>query len=136
MAEALLVAEAGARGVVLRVESAGIGALVGRPADESAIALMTARGIDINAHRARQVTPALVSSFELVLAMDSEHQRAIETQFPTARGRVHRLGRARKVDVPDPHRQGLAAFERALDIIERGIDEMGPLLWGRAQRTA
>jgi protein-tyrosine phosphatase len=136
MAEAVLAAEARARGVTLRVESAGIGALVGRPADDSAIELMAARGLDITAHRARQVTHELVSAFELLLAMDADHQHVIETRFPTARGRVHRFGRARKVDVPDPHRQGRAAFERALDIIERGIGEMGPVLWGRAQRTS
>jgi protein-tyrosine phosphatase len=135
MAVALLVDEARARGVTLRVESAGIGALVGQPADDSAIELMAARGLDISAHRARQVTAELVSSFELVLAMDTDHQRVVETKFPTARGRVHRLGRARNVDVPDPHRQGRAAFERSLDIIERSIAEMGPVLWGRAQRT-
>lgn len=135
MAEAVLAARSRAYGVNLRVESAGVGALVGRPADDVAIELMATRGVDITPHRARQLTPTLMNAFQLVLAMDSEHQRVIETRFPTARGRVHRLGRARKIDVPDPHRQGRPAFERALDLIERGIDEMAPLFWGHVARS-
>lgn len=134
MGEAVLAAKARAQGVNLRVESAGVGALVGHPADAVAIELLQSRGLDIRPHRARQISASLLSSFQLVLAMDSEHQRVIESRFPTARGRVHRLGRARKIDVPDPYRQGRTAFERALDLIERGIDEMGPLFWGHGAR--
>ena len=41
-----------------QVRSAGLGALVGMPADAAAVRLMQERGIDISAHRATQISRA------------------------------------------------------------------------------
>lgn len=38
------------------VASAGLGALVGQPADPYAVALMSGLGLDISGHRARQLS--------------------------------------------------------------------------------
>src|SRR5512138_1160813 len=92
MAAALLRDRLGRRGVVLGVESAGISALVGRPAEQTAQELMRERGLDISAHRARQLTPELIRSFELVLVMEASQQPEVEAILPTARGRVYRIG--------------------------------------------
>ena len=67
MAEAMLRARLGRR-PRFEVSSAGVGALVGHPADPFAMELMRERGLDIAAHRARQVTPELVAAHDLVLA--------------------------------------------------------------------
>ena len=82
------------------VESAGIAALVNQPADPLACALLAERGLDLSAHRARQLTPILAAAFELILVMDDRQQRAVEKMFPAARGRVHRLGRFVGFDIP------------------------------------
>jgi protein-tyrosine phosphatase len=131
MAEAMLAARLRERGVTTRVESAGIHALVGHPADEIVIDLMREHGLDVSAHRGRQLTSALVKAFELVLVMESDQQGVVEARYPTARGRVHRIGRVGKFDVPDPFREDRAAFKHALLLIERGLDEMGHFLWGK-----
>ncbi|GAO01353.1 low molecular weight protein-tyrosine-phosphatase [Anaeromyxobacter sp. PSR-1] len=128
MAEALLRARFEGRAGA-RVESAGVAALVGRPADESARELLAARGIDLSAHRARQLTPALITGFDLVLVMEEGHRREVEAIAPGARGRVQRLGRFGGFDVPDPYRQGRPAFERALALIERGLDDFEEKVW-------
>ncbi|ACL67748.1 protein tyrosine phosphatase [Anaeromyxobacter dehalogenans 2CP-1] len=128
MAEALLRARFEGR-TGARVESAGVAALVGRPADEAARELMSARGIDLSTHRARQLTPALISGFDLVLVMEEGHKREVEAIAPGARGRVQRLGRFGGFDVPDPYRQGRPAFERALALIERGLDDFEEKVW-------
>jgi protein-tyrosine phosphatase len=128
MAEALLRARFGGRSGA-RVESAGVAALVGRPADETARELLSARGIDLSTHRARQLTPALISGFDLVLVMEEGHKREVEAIAPGARGRVQRLGRFGGFDVPDPYRQGRPAFERALALIERGLDDFEEKVW-------
>jgi protein-tyrosine phosphatase len=65
----------------------------------------------------------------MVIVMEQGHVKAIESAFPRARGRVHRIGRWGGFDVPDPHRQPAAAFERALELIERGIDEFDRAFW-------
>lgn len=132
MAEALLAARLRERGIKTRVESAGVDALVGCPADETVIELMREHGLDIRAHRGRQLTAALLKTFELVLVMDSDQQGVIEAKYPTARGRVHRIGRMGRFDVPDPFREDHAAFEHALALIERGLDDMGKFLWGKS----
>jgi protein-tyrosine phosphatase len=134
MAEAVLAHRLASRGFDVKVESAGIGALVGRPADPIALALMSERGLDLSRHRARQLTPDLVRAFDLVLVMESDQQRAVEAMVPSARGRVHRIGRWGNFDVPDPYRQDRRAFERALELIERGVDDLERAFWPRRER--
>src|SRR2546426_2655827 len=118
MAEALLARRLRDRGIEGTVTSAGISALVGYPADVMARELMTARGLDLGAHRARQLTPDLVRAADLVLTMEAGQQRAVEILESSGRGRVHRIGRIGTFDTPDPYRQGRAASERRLAMID------------------
>ena len=106
--------------------------MVGHPADPLAVELMAERGIDLSSHRARQLTPELASEFDLILAMEESQQRAIVQIFPSARGRVHRLGRYGRFDVPDPVGQPRASFEAALALIERGIADFQRSFWSRS----
>jgi protein-tyrosine phosphatase len=129
MAEAALADRLRRRGVVAVVQSAGISALVGRPADAIAVELMAERGLDISSHRARQLTPELIRSFELILVMEKGQQRAVEAIHPSARGRVQCLGHWGGFDVEDPYRQGRPAFERSLALIERGVGELERAFW-------
>ncbi len=120
MAEALLKrALRGDSGIT--VESAGLGALVGHPADPSAIELMDELGEDIRAHRARQLHPDMIRDADLVLVMEAGHKRSIEDADPTARGKVHRLGEWQDKDIADPYRKPREAFEAALEDIEAGV---------------
>lgn len=129
MAEVLLRAHLAARGRPgAVVQSAGLAALVGRPADPIAQALLAERGLDLSQHRARQLTSSLVTASDLVLVMDEEQQRAVEQLCPPARGRVQRLGRFGRFDVPDPYGGSRAQFEQALALIERGISEFARVL--------
>ncbi len=131
MAEGLLRARLGAAGDD-RVSSAGLGALEGRPADPKAVDLLARRGIDLSRHRARQLTPELLARYDLVLVMEEEHRRQIERLARTARGRVHRIGKFAGFDVADPYGKPLAAFERALGLIERGLDDFHQTFWRAA----
>jgi protein-tyrosine phosphatase len=131
MAEALLVHRLKERVPGLKVTSAGLGALVGRPADPIAVELMKERGLDISAHRAQQLTEQLVKDAELVLVMDKDQQRRVESQWPMARGRVRRIGSLGDFDVPDPYGRSREAFEKARELIEHGVDELVEKLWGK-----
>lgn len=130
MAEALW-AQMGPKGPGVQVASAGIAALVGHPADPLAQELMRERGLDLSAHRARQLTPQMINDFELILVMEAGHQRAVESMAPTARGRVLRVGKWSNFDVPDPYRKDRAAFEQALNLIEQGLNDFRLKLGGR-----
>ena len=104
-----------------KVESAGLGALVGHPASEHSVDLMAEIGEDITGHRARQIHPDMVKAADLVLVMEAGHKRAIDDADPTARGKVYRLGDWQGIDIEDPYRQPRAAYEEALEDIEAGV---------------
>ncbi|MDT9127004.1 arsenate reductase/protein-tyrosine-phosphatase family protein, partial [Escherichia coli] len=75
----------------VHVSSAGLGAMVGHPADEHAQTLMDGLGLSIRNHRARQLTQALISSHELILVMTARQKDMLQTEYPSARGRVYRI---------------------------------------------
>lgn len=124
VAEALLKAQELQR----TVESAGIGALVGEPANSAFFALLSERGIDLSAHRARQLDESLLRASDLVLVMEQDHQRWIEERWPRARGRVYRWGQWSGFDVPDPYRRGEQVCREVLQLIDRGLEEWIPRL--------
>ena len=121
MAEGVLRAQCREAGHDIRVESAGIQALSGRPADPLAVELLAARGIDITGHVARQLTYEILRDFDLVLVMEAQHQQRIEQLAPLARGRVFTLGRWGGFDVADPYKRPREAFEEALRLIDQGV---------------
>lgn len=121
MGEAILAARVKQRGIV--VESAGIGALTGHPADPLAVELLAERGLDISHHRARQLSEEMARQADLILVMEQWHQKEIERMLPMCRGRVHLFGKWGNFIVPDPFRQPRRAFERALTLIEQGAAE-------------
>jgi protein-tyrosine phosphatase len=124
VAEALLKAQEPQR----TVGSAGIGALVGEPADSAFLGLLSERGIDLSAHRARQLDESLLHASDLVLVMEQDHQRWIEERWPQARGRVYRWGHWSGFDVPDPYRRGERVCRDVVQLIDRGLEEWGPKL--------
>lgn len=104
------------------VSSAGLQALVGKPADESAQQLMRERGLDISRHRAQQVTRPLCLNADVVLVMEREQRGRLQVLYPEVCGRVFRLGEYIDLDVPDPYRQPLSAFRTALSVIDKGVE--------------
>lgn len=105
------------------VQSAGLGAVVGMPADETAVRLMLHRGIDISSHRARQVSRVLCTQADLILVMDSEQRGRLEGMYPQVRGRVFRIGEYTKRDIPDPYRHPESAFRDALVYLDDAARE-------------
>jgi protein-tyrosine phosphatase len=104
-----------------RVSSAGLSAMSGMPADQTAVQLMHLRGIDITKHRATQINQDMCLRSELVLVMSAEQLKQVERNYPTAKGRVFRIGEFTKTDVPDPYRRPHRMFEIALKLIDEGV---------------
>lgn len=121
MAEALMRRQMDESGRTVQVRSAGVGALEDQPADPPTQALMRARGIDLSAHRARQVTPALARWADLILVMESYQREALLDIDPTARGKTYLLGHWAGKEVPDPYRQPEKLYNQALELIEEGL---------------
>ena len=105
-------------GIELRVESAGLGDWhVGQPPDERAQHHARNRGYDLSAQRARQVRARDFDEFDLILAMDRGHLRALERMAPPRQRTKIRLFAADR-DVPDPYYGGADGFEQVLDLVE------------------
>ena len=129
-AEGVFRARAIAAGLGHRVlaDSAGThGYHIGAPPDPRSCAAALRRSIDLSALRARQVRAEDFDRFDLLLAMDRGHLRALRGLAPAERaGRAQlfldyapRLGLK---DVPDPYYGGPEGFEQVLDLIEAASD--------------
>ncbi|HKU45876.1 MAG TPA: low molecular weight protein-tyrosine-phosphatase [Burkholderiales bacterium] len=104
--------------IELRVESAGIGDWhVGQPPDERSQHHARNRGYDLSTQRARQVRAEDFEEFDMILAMDRGHLRALQKMAPPRHHAKIRLFVA-GADVPDPYYGGASGFEHVLDLVE------------------
>ena len=111
------------------VESAGLGALVGKPMDATALQLLGEHGVDGSDHEARQLTAAMLRDADLVLAMERDHVAGMMRMAPEASGKVMLLDRwGQGRDVADPYRQSREAFEHVYDMIEGSVRTWLPYL--------
>ena len=111
-------------GIELYVASAGTGDWhVGNPPDERAQRHAKGRGYDLSAQRARQVRESDFEEFDLILAMDRGHLRALERMAPREARHKLRLFIAER-DVPDPYYGGPHGFEQVLDLVEAACRDL------------
>lgn len=107
----------------IEVSSAGLGALVNHEIDATAQELLVERGLDGGAHRARQVTPQLLSAADLVLVMERKHLKRIHETTPHASGKTFLLGKWQDdKEIPDPYRQQRPAFEHVYKLMSDGVE--------------
>jgi Protein-tyrosine-phosphatase len=107
----------------LRIESAGLSAVVGHRADPLARELLIERDIDIDGHIARQVTLSMITDATVIFVMTGVQKRFIESRYPFSTGRTFRLGHHRGLDVIDPYRKDRSVFERVLSTIDAALDD-------------
>ncbi|MBF4489750.1 MULTISPECIES: low molecular weight protein-tyrosine-phosphatase [Psychrobacter] len=95
------------------IDSAGLSAVVGNGADPNALTVMSALGIDMSAHIAKQIDEALVKRADLILTMSDNQSKWIEDRWPHCRGKTFRIGHWIDQDIADPYRHELSVFEDA-----------------------
>lgn len=129
MAEALLLDQLKMNHPEVTVQSAGLAALVGEPADPMVQELMLLKGLDISSHRAKLITSITLSDIDLILPMTTRQQEQIVSKFPSLSKKVHRLGKWDGYDIPDPYQRPRGAFEQCLVLVEQGIKSWYQRLW-------
>jgi len=96
----------------LEVNSAGISALTGKPADPNSITVALEENIDLSQHIAQQLTAELIAEHDLILVMEKGHINAVTKLSPAARGKTMLFGQwNNQQEIPDPYRQSKEAFE-------------------------
>lgn len=126
-AEALL--KTRLQGTGKHVHSAGLGALVGKPVDPTADAVMAEAGIALPDHAARQLTDTLLREADLVLVMEERHLRSVTAMSPESRGKTFLIGKwLEDMEIPDPYRQQRVAFEHVYRLLDESVTAWLPYL--------
>ncbi|RZM81172.1 phosphotyrosine protein phosphatase [Pseudoalteromonas rubra] len=103
----------------IKVSSAGLTALVGKPADSLAQELAAQNDINMSEHKGQQVSTSLVSQNSVILVMEQRHLEDLCSRYPQARGKTFLLGKwLGDKEIPDPYRQSREAFEHVYDLID------------------
>jgi protein-tyrosine phosphatase len=106
-------------GEPFRVESAGVGAVVGHGATREAARTAAARGHDVSAHRGRQLDPSLARAFDMLLVMEERHRLWVSRHVPQVRGRTFLFGHWRDLEIPDPIGQPMHVYEHVAALMEQ-----------------
>ena len=101
------------------IDSAGVGALVGHPADPAALEIMTKQQLDITKHIAKQIDESLAKKADIIFTMSDGQTKWIEERWPFCRGTTFKLGHWMNKDIADPYKHEMSAFKTAYqDIVE------------------
>jgi len=106
----------------LEIDSAGTANYhLGAPPDLRSQRAALRRGIDISGQRARQVSDADFTRFDLILAMDRENLRELQAMKPKRSTASVQLFMdyapdTNMAEVPDPYYGDAAAFDEVLDL--------------------
>ena len=105
------------------IDSAGVGALVGHPADPAALAIMYAQQLDISSHVAKQIDEALAKKADLIFTMSDSQTKWIEERWPFCRGKTFKLGHWQDKDIADPYKHEMSAFQTAYQDIVVSLEQ-------------
>lgn len=112
---------------MFEIDSAGTQAVsfAGHSPNEDAILCAARRQYSLAGLKARQFELQDFNDFDYILAMDKENYQRLEYIRPAQARAELRLFMSfipalSSTDVPDPYRRKMAAFEKALDLIEMG----------------
>lgn len=103
----------------LSISSAGIGALVGNPADPDASAVAAAKGVSLEGHSARQFDLALGRAADLILVLEPGHKAQIARDYPQFSGKTMLLDHwTGAKGIADPYRKSQEFHEAVFVQIE------------------
>lgn len=108
-----------------RVESAGTWGLDGSDMADSVKTVLEEMGITAEEHSARTVDPALLDSFDLIVAMEKDQVEALRIEFPKISGRVYLLSEmiGERFDIQDPIGEPLEEFRKTAKVLSLIMDQ-------------
>jgi len=127
MAEALARKIADRRGIKdLSVTSAGTNASDNVPATDEALLVGIERDIDLTGHRARKLTPEIVSEADLIFVMTPGHLEQVKQLG--GRGKVHVIDEYASgivnQGITDPYGGDLEAYRQTADVLELELERL------------
>lgn len=130
LAEVLLKRELRSLGAEdIAVSSAGIYAYPGSPPDPRMVDYLTKGGIAYEPHESRGITQEEVEQADLIIVMQKDHARTIESSWPKAAGKVELFGKFisgdwTEDDVMDPYGKSSYHYRVAQSQISLGVQNL------------
>jgi protein-tyrosine-phosphatase len=127
LAEALARKIAARRGIEdLNVSSAGTNAWDNAPATDEALLVGMERDLDLTGHRARKLTPTIVSEADLIFVMTPGHLEPVKHMG--GRGKAHVIdeyasGTANQ-GITDPYGGDLETYRQTADLLEQELEKL------------
>ena len=127
LAEALARKIAARRGVDdLNVSSAGTNAWDNSPATDEALLVGMERGLDLTGHRARKLTPTMVSEADLIFVMTPGHLEPVRAMG--GRGKAHVIDEyasgVTNQGISDPFGGDLETYRQTADTLEEELEKL------------
>ncbi len=110
--------------------SMGTWALENQPASGHALSVMSERGIDLSAHRARTVTRDALAEADVIIVMTHSHRDALAAEFPAIRRKLHLMSElgGRPHDIADPYGSSISEYRSCAQelgqLVEKGYDRI------------
>lgn len=105
------------------IDSAGLSAVVGNPADPSAIHIAEKHGISLEGHKGKQFTASMGRQYQLILVMEQQQLEQISNLAPELRGKTMLLGHWNgNKNIPDPYKKSDEAFASVYKLIENSCN--------------
>ncbi|TKY84452.1 protein tyrosine phosphatase [Pectobacterium polonicum] len=107
-----------------RIASAGLGALVGKPADTMATEVANHHNLSLEGHEAQQLTSTLCRQYDLILVMEKGHIDGVSRVAPEVRGKTMLFGHwLNQQEITDPYRKSREAFEFVYSQLEQSAQK-------------
>ncbi|TVR48032.1 MAG: low molecular weight protein arginine phosphatase [Puniceicoccaceae bacterium] len=123
----------------LQVHSAGLSALEGQPASRNSIAALEKVGLNLDGHRSRIFTRAMLDRALVTFVMTRSHLDLLELECGPLDDRVFLmrqfLGEENDPEIPDPYGMHLAAYEACRDSMVEAIPSLVRFLRDRLAPT-
>lgn len=122
------------------VSSAGTRAEGGHPASQFSVILSEERGLDIHGHCSQRVNAPLLAQCDLVLCMETTHQKDLREGFPAHRAKIYTLRQMvhERGSVRDPYGGSRRQYERMVTelelLIDAGFPRIRQLAWENYQK--
>lgn len=102
----------------LRIDSAGIGALAGHAADNTAQQAGAEVGVSLAGHVARQLTSGIGADYDLILVMEPGHRAEVGRRWPQLSGKTMQFDQwVGGKGIPDPYRKPIEFHREIRDLI-------------------
>ncbi|MEJ4044857.1 arsenate reductase/protein-tyrosine-phosphatase family protein [Erwinia sp. SLM-02] len=106
-----------------KIDSAGVGALEGHAADDSAVEVAEKHQLSLDNHQGKQFTGSLGRKYDLILVMEKHHIEQVTTIAPEARGKTMLIGHwLEGVAIPDPYRKSMESFEYVYRLLDQACN--------------